>query len=197
MNDEIKEKALEYLKEDKIIDFFKLFFNVHRKDDSLYMDTWTKNGSLIYIPLSIDKWKEDFERYIKNFSDNLNESIGDTDKLTRVQVDSVNFLKWISEIFNLITLNDTYEAGDLPKKETDIYVVTLDKGHYKKKDLEEMSDKEKFETALKDNKRCQVYTRYEYEDLINAFKPLEKYVWTYIVRVPCEQQAEKDIVVLD
>lgn len=191
MNDEIKEKALDYLKEDKIIDFFKLFFNVHQKDDSLYLDTWTKNGSLVYIPLSIEKWKEDLAMYIKNFSDNLNENIGDTDKLTRVQVDYVNFLKWISEIYDIIHLNDTYEVPNLPKKETDIYVVTFDKGHYRKAELEELSDEEKFETARRDKKRCYVHTKYEYEEIINSFKPLEKYVWTYIIRMPDKNQAEE------
>ena len=72
-----------------------------------------------------------------------------------------------------------------------IMVLLFDKGHYKRDDLNAKSDMEKYTIALWDKRRCWLYTADEYTDMLNNFKPIEKYVWTYIVVIPNEEQDEK------
>ena len=69
-------------------------------------------------------------------------------------------------------------------KEFNIKVLLFDKGHFKRDELDSKSDIEKYELALKMDKICcWVYTADEYTEMLNNFKPVEKYVWTYIVSI--------------
>lgn len=67
-----------------------------------------------------------------------------------------------------------------------ILVLHFDKGHYKRKDLDELSDVEKYKIAYFDNKNCWVYEADEYMEKVNGFEPMEKYVWMYIVAMPTD-----------
>lgn len=67
-----------------------------------------------------------------------------------------------------------------------IYVLNFDKTRYKRCDIDELSDIEKYMIANNDKDQCWIYTAKEYTDNLNCFKPMEKYVWTYIVVLPME-----------
>lgn len=71
-----------------------------------------------------------------------------------------------------------------------IVVLLFDKGHYRRNDLDDKSDFEKFTLASWDKRHCWQYAADEYTDMLNNFKPVEKYVWTYIVVIP-EEEYEK------
>lgn len=75
----------------------------------------------------------------------------------------------------------------MDKKDITILVLRFDKSHYDKNDLDNMSDIEKYQVASKENSNCWIYTASEYCDMINGFKPMEKYVWMYIISIPTEK----------
>jgi len=72
------------------------------------------------------------------------------------------------------------------KKQFTILILRFDKGHYKKHELDEMSDIEKYKTAVWDKRNCWIYKSDEYTDMVNHMKPMEKYVWMYIIFLPTE-----------
>jgi len=67
-----------------------------------------------------------------------------------------------------------------------VLVLLFDKGHYKRSELDKMSNVEKYKVALLDKAKCVIYNVDEYVDMINSFKPMERYVWTYIITLPME-----------
>ncbi len=77
-------------------------------------------------------------------------------------------------------------------KEFSIMVLLFDKGHFKRDELDNKSDIEKYELASKMIKVYSwIYTADEYTEMLNNFKPIEKYVWTYIVTIPKEYGNER------
>lgn len=75
----------------------------------------------------------------------------------------------------------------MDNKDIIILVLRFDKSHYDKNDLDNMSDIEKYQAASRENSNCWIYTSSEYCDMINSSKPMEKYVWMYIISIPTEK----------
>ena len=65
-----------------------------------------------------------------------------------------------------------------------VKVITFDKRHYKREDIEKESDYDKYRMAVADKDNCKVYCAWEYTSLLNDAIPMEQFVYTYIVRLP-------------
>lgn len=68
-----------------------------------------------------------------------------------------------------------------------VKVITFEKGSYNRNELESKTDIEKYMIALNDVKHCKIHESNEYTKEMNDFKPMEKFVFTYIVTIPTEQ----------
>jgi len=68
-----------------------------------------------------------------------------------------------------------------------VKVITFEKGSYNRNELESKSDIEKYTIALNDIDHCKIRESNEYTKEVNDFKPMEKFVFTYIVTIPTEQ----------
>ena len=68
-----------------------------------------------------------------------------------------------------------------------VKVITFEKGSYNRNELENKSDIEKYMIALNDVEHCKIHESNEYTREMNDFKPMEKFVFTYIVTIPTEQ----------
>lgn len=68
-----------------------------------------------------------------------------------------------------------------------VKVITFEKGSYNRNELENKSDIEKYMIALNDAEHCKIRESNEYTKELNDFKPMEKFVFTYIVIIPTEQ----------
>ena len=187
---EIKEKAIQYAKENKAKDFLGLFFNVkERNENDLYLETWINGEIPVFGYIHKDSWRKEFKDYVKKWQENVLNASGYLFS-ERMKKNNTDFHNWLVAISNIIDEGNTHDEQEKPTEcNYDIFVVTFDKGHYKKHDLENMTDKELYDIARKDHKRCHVHTAREYENKLNSFEPLEKYVWTYIIRLK-----EEDIV---
>lgn len=62
-------------------------------------------------------------------------------------------------------------------------VLRFSKKGYERKELESLTDKEKYELACRDKDNCQIMSAYDYTKDLNDFKPMERYVYTYIICV--------------
>lgn len=62
-----------------------------------------------------------------------------------------------------------------------IKVLTFDKFKYKRNDIEGKTDIEKYKMALADTKNCKIREAHEYTKELNDFRPMERFVFTYII----------------
>lgn len=67
-------------------------------------------------------------------------------------------------------------------KRSKTFVLTFDKRYYNRDFLERLTDLEKYKLAAIDN-NCSVYSSEQYSNFLNDMKPMERYVFTYIVNV--------------
>lgn len=67
--------------------------------------------------------------------------------------------------------------------EKKLKVLTFSKKKYEREELEKKNELEKYITAYKDNRYCNIYDAEEYTKRLNDFIPMERYVYTYIVSV--------------
>ena len=62
-------------------------------------------------------------------------------------------------------------------------VLTFTRKKYEREKLEAMSDKEKYNTALKDRENCKIWKIADYVKQLNDCKPMDM-CYTYIVGTP-------------
>lgn len=169
IGERIQEKAIQYAKNDNAIEFFGLFFNiVEEQGEHIYIETWIEGYTKVAYFLNKNSWKEDF----------CDISINNNDAKENAELH--NWLVSISKLINGELIHDDNKSPT--ERNCGVFVLTFDKGHYRKHELDDMSIKELYETAQRDHKKCHIHTAEEYEYLLNSFKPLEKYVWTYIIK---------------
>lgn len=75
------------------------------------------------------------------------------------------------------------KAIERKNKRNKTFVLTFHKICYDRQMIESLSEREKYELAISDKRGCCVYTSNEYTDLLNNHKPMETYVFTYIVNI--------------
>jgi hypothetical protein len=68
-----------------------------------------------------------------------------------------------------------------------VKVITFERGSYDRNELESKSDIEKYMIAINDVEHCKIRESNEYAKEMNDFKPMEKFVFTYIVTIPTER----------
>lgn len=62
-----------------------------------------------------------------------------------------------------------------------VYVLTFSKRYYDRNSLENLSDIEKYNLANGDRMNCAIYDSTEYTNLLNEYRLMDRYVYTYIV----------------
>ena len=79
------------------------------------------------------------------------------------------------------------EAFQVARKRENHKTVIQSENPYNRNELESKSDIEKYVIALNDIEHCKIRESNEYTKEVNDFKPMEKFVFTYIVTIPTEQ----------
>ena len=193
-NEDFIKGAISLAKDEKYFDFFHRFFNVIpiykmnklTIENSLYeLVAWSECGQCFSIKLSKEKIKEEFQHYV-NASFDVDKILIDRilpEKPYREDLE--NFHKWLVFVSNLldgVVLHTECEDARDGISNTDIMVkvLTFSKIAYKREDLESKTDEEKYELALSDKENCRIMDAKEYTDMLNEFRPMEKYVYTYI-----------------
>ena len=192
-------RALTFVKENNPIDFFALFFHVIEvNDEKIELSSTTDNG--VDVPemwIGLANWKEDFKFQINVSDVEIDLLANDLVKnskyssyftLNDMKQELRNHHKWLTLISKLMDGEDIGKTEDNSTEDDfepfKIMVLLFDKGHYKRSEIELKTDKEKYMSAIGDRRHCWVHTAKEYMELLNGFKPIEKYVWTYIVVIP-------------
>lgn len=102
--------------------------------------------------------------------------------------ESERYEKWLRSVSKLFSGQSYQPMYITPRKA--IYepyltkVVIFPKTLYDKNTLESLTDQEKYGLALNDTTgECRVYGTDEYTNMLNEHTPLDRYVWTYIVKI--------------
>ncbi len=66
------------------------------------------------------------------------------------------------------------------------FVLRFNKVKYTTNEIENLTDVEKYNLALRDKDDCKIYDKHNYERLCNSQYPMETYAIIYIVNIPKE-----------
>lgn len=113
MNDarRYKKEAINFLKENKIQDFFELFFNVYTiiEETEMELETFTDGGVNVIIQLSKNDPIGDFKEYVNEFNvddeidlHRTNKEYRDLFTIRKSLVDFEDFHKWLKDIVGII-----------------------------------------------------------------------------------------------
>lgn len=64
-----------------------------------------------------------------------------------------------------------------------IYILAFQKNKYNREEIESLDDVLKFNKAAIDSDNCKIMTASEYMKNLNDSKPMDRYVYTYIVEI--------------
>lgn len=154
IDNSIREKALHYAKEDRMIEFLSLFFNVFNG----------ANPDVEVVEVEIGE---------KNiFSSFLVDGANWKEVLTRLSGEHKEFVRWFENIALFANGIETVPST---------CVVRFDKRKYDADELSVMSDIQKYITAIKDKDCAEVYTIEEFENILNRHLPMDRYYNTYVL----------------
>lgn len=134
-------------------------------------------------------------KFIENFILKIKQTV---DKDIQEET-SYDYHQWLLKLSKMVSselkeLNEDSAEKSIKPNDTLTMVLLFDKGHFTRNVLETMTHEELFKLANDSRTNAKIYTAKGYEEMMNAFKPKDVYVWTHIVNVPNDLVSNSKII---